>query len=742
MGTLTPHKGIISSLGLVQDPIHWPSPIITPDPPFQPITLFVLTSWRHPTIRGKGKRKNDGKDGAVYEQNPRKLLVGVTRPTINQDTPFELKGQFLKELHDNTFNGSEHEDANEHIEKVLEIVDLFHIPKVTQDPIMLRAFPVLKTNFLNKYCPPARTAKKIEEINNFQQEPDESLFRAWERFKELLMECPQHYLTDMQKIILFYNGLDVPTRQILDSKGAIPSKTIADAKIAIWEMVEYSQKWHNGTSSRTRSIGTSDGLAAIQAQLNILGREIKKENEKVYAAQVGCELYKRLHYTKDCPQKEEGKTLEKAYYTQFGAPYQPGGQYRAAGPGFYQRNNGNSLYPDQRPSLEESLTKFMAESTKRHEENSNIIKEIRASTDAAIKNQGASIKTLEIQIKQMSKVLQERVFGSLPSSTEINPRDQVKSISTAKADFSKIRHIGHEPYAREAQDVKILDTYDHSFPQKEKDLGSFTLPCFIHNIYFDKALVDLGASVSVMSFSTYTNLGLGILSHTRLTIELADRTIKQPRGIAENVLVRIGKFIFPIDFIILDIPEDNDVPLILRRPFLSTAYSKIDVFRRKITLRVREENLEGDESFDPIYGGYIELNDLDTPLETKTDRDDFVPIFVKTGSYKMEFSCVIGYKYVITDLLPSLPINLMSKSFYYSIFGDKDEGKSHAGTLIDIPVFVGSFSIISGFTIIDDDDMTKDVVLGMKFCKKYASCQRIMKRFALGNNCERIMEDE
>ncbi|GKC70531.1 retrovirus-related pol polyprotein from transposon TNT 1-94 [Tanacetum coccineum] len=167
---------------------------------------------------------------------------GVTRPMINQDTPFELKGKFLKELRDNTFSGSEHEDANEHIEKVLEIVELFHIPKVTQDQIMLRAFP-----FLNKYYPPARTAKKMEEINNFQQESDESLFCAWERFKELLMKYPQHYLTDMQEVILFYNGLDVPTRQILDSKGAIPSKTAADAKVAIQEMVEYSQKWHNGT---------------------------------------------------------------------------------------------------------------------------------------------------------------------------------------------------------------------------------------------------------------------------------------------------------------------------------------------------------------------------------------------------------------------------------------------------------------------------------------------------------------
>ncbi|GJU45753.1 hypothetical protein Tco_1203019 [Tanacetum coccineum] len=654
---------------------------------------------------------------------------GVTRPTINHDTPFELKGQFLKELRNNTFSGSEHEDANEHIEKVLEIVDLFHIPKVTQNQFMLRAFlvsltgaasrwlrnqpsgsittwEVLKTKFLNKYRLPACTTKKMEEINNFQQEPDESLFRAWERFKELLMKWPQHYLTDMQEVILFYNGLDVPTRQILDSKGAIPSKTAANAKIAIQEMAEYSQKWHNGTSSRTRSTETSDGLSAIQAQLNNLEREIKKVNEKVYAA-----------------------------------------QYRVAGPGFYLRNNGNPSYPDRRPSLEESLTKFMAESAKRHEENSNIIKEIQASTNAAIRNQGASIKTLEIQIGQMSKVLQERGFGSLSSSTKTNPRDQVKSISTTKADFFEIRCIGHEPYAisgthhislfsetipfprqlqnfgyddwREAQDVKILDTYDHSLPQKEKDIGSFTLPCFIHNICFDKALVDLGASVSVMPFSTYTNLGLGILSHTMLTIKLADRTIKQPRGIAENVLVRIGKFIFPIDFIILDIPEDNDVPLILERPFLSTAHSKIDVFKRKITLRVGEEKLvfksvkpatsiikrvfvinsfdsktnfigESDESFDPIYGCYIELNDLDTPLETKTDRDDFVPIFVKTGSYEMEFSCVIGIS----------------------------------------------------FTIIDDDDMTKDIVLDMKFCKKYASYQRIMKRFALGNNCERIVEDE
>ncbi|GJR69340.1 putative reverse transcriptase domain-containing protein [Tanacetum coccineum] len=129
----------------------------------------------------------------------------------------------------------------------------------------------------------------MEEINNFQQEPDETFFQACERFKKLLMKYPQHYLTKMQEVILFYNGLDVPTRQILDSRGVVPTMTAADAKKAIQEMAKYSQKWHNGTS-RGKSTETSDRLAAIQAQLNNLGREIKKVNEKVCAAQVGLEL--------------------------------------------------------------------------------------------------------------------------------------------------------------------------------------------------------------------------------------------------------------------------------------------------------------------------------------------------------------------------------------------------------------------------------------------------------------------
>ncbi|GJZ56613.1 putative reverse transcriptase domain-containing protein [Tanacetum coccineum] len=126
---------------------------------------------------------------------------GVSRPKIKDKYSFELKDQFLKELRDNTFSGSDHEDANEHIEKVLEIVNLFYIPNITQDQVMFRDFPMsltgaascwlrnkpsgllttwedLKTKVLSKYCPLARTAKKMEEINNFQQEQDETLYQT------------------------------------------------------------------------------------------------------------------------------------------------------------------------------------------------------------------------------------------------------------------------------------------------------------------------------------------------------------------------------------------------------------------------------------------------------------------------------------------------------------------------------------------------------------------------------------
>nr|GEW18287.1 hypothetical protein [Tanacetum cinerariifolium] len=416
--------------------------------------------------------------------------------SIKEDTAYPCL-HFTKDHEGNKINtSSDHEDANEHNEKVLEIVDLFHVSNITKDQLMLRVFPIsltedasrwlrnkpsgliktwedLKTKFLNKYCLPARTAKKIEEINNFQQEPDETLYQAWERFKELLMKCPQHYMTKMQEVILFYKGLEVPTRQILDTK-------------------------------------------AIQVQLNNLGREIKKVNEKVYVAQVGYEQCKGPHYTKDCPLKEDG---------------------------------------------------------------SSIISEISKSN-------------------------------------------------------------------------------------------------------------------------------------------------------SENILVEIGKFVFPVDFVILHMPEDITMPLILRRLFLSTAHAKSDVFKRKITIRVREESiifksikpasslikrvymlglrermeldLEArligetlvlNRSLDPFFEDYIELNDLKVPLELKRDQaDDLMPP-IEEGEVVEEFR-------VRNDA------RIVSKIFGYPSDCDHDK---------NIRIDYGynlKFSCMIDFAVLDDMDAYRDEGMG------------------------------
>ncbi|GKC34164.1 hypothetical protein Tco_1046548 [Tanacetum coccineum] len=182
-------------------------------------------------------------------------------------------------------------DANEHIEKVLEIVDLFHIPEVTQDQIMLRVFPIsltgvanrwlrnepvasiitretLKKKFLSKYCPPAQTAKKMEEINNFQQEPDETHYQAWERFKELLLRCPQHYLTDMQeKSKSLIKDLEIQIGQIskvLQEKGSksLPNST----KINPRDHVKSISTTVEADTSSIRRIEHTEQYANFQAK--------------------------------------------------------------------------------------------------------------------------------------------------------------------------------------------------------------------------------------------------------------------------------------------------------------------------------------------------------------------------------------------------------------------------------------------------------------------------------------------
>ncbi|XP_062114067.1 uncharacterized protein LOC133825091 [Humulus lupulus] len=127
-------------------------------------------------------------------------------------------------------------------------------------------------------------------------------------------------------------------------------------------------------------------------------------------------------------------------------------------------------------------------------------------------------------------------------------------------------------------------------PQKLRDSGSFTIPCTIGNFHYERNLCDLGASINLMPLSVFRRLGLGEARPVTVTLQLVDRSLTHPRCIIEDVLVKVDKFIFPADFIVLDMEEDEDKPIILGRPFLSTGQALIDVQKGELRLRV-----QGDE---------------------------------------------------------------------------------------------------------------------------------------------------
>ncbi|XP_048229220.1 uncharacterized protein LOC125369897 [Ricinus communis] len=131
--------------------------------------------------------------------------------------------------------------------------------------------------------------------------------------------------------------------------------------------------------------------------------------------------------------------------------------------------------------------------------------------------------------------------------------------------------------------------FQSKLPEKHHDPGSFTIPCTLGILCVDDALADLGDSINVMPTSLFNKLGLGEAKSTRMCIQLADRSVKLPRGIVENVLVKEDKFIFPMDFVVMDMDNEHGVPLILGRPFLATARAKIDVFEGKLELNIGDD---------------------------------------------------------------------------------------------------------------------------------------------------------
>ncbi|GJT76066.1 reverse transcriptase domain-containing protein [Tanacetum coccineum] len=186
----------------------------------------------------------------------------------------------------------------------------------------------------------------------------------------------------------------------------------------------------------------------------------------------------------------------------------------------------------------------------------------------------------------------------------------------------------------------------NKLPKKLGDPGRFLIPCEFTGITTCNALADLGASINLMPYSVWNNLSLPELTPTCMTLELADRSITKPIGIAEDVFVNVGKFQFPADFVVVDFEPDPRVPLILGRCFLKTSHALIDVYEGEITLRVGKEaitfNLDQTSRYTADYN-HMTVNKIDVidmacdeysrgPRIFKRDRDDFL-LFEEADSF-------------------------------------------------------------------------------------------------------------
>ncbi|XP_045802576.1 uncharacterized protein LOC123896203 [Trifolium pratense] len=663
----------------------------------------------------------------------------IAAPAIEANN-FELKPSLLSAVQQNQFSGNPTDDPNLHLSIFLQYADTVKANGVSPEAIRLRLFPFslrdkarawlqslpsnsvatwdeLKKVFLARYFPPSKTAMLRAQINGFRQRDNESLFEAWERYKEMIRICPHHGLEEWLIIHTFYNGLLYNTRMTIDAAagGALMDKPYNQAYQLIESMAQNHYQWGSERTpvEKTQTKGGMyeiSNMDHINAKLDALTQKIETltnaPKATVAATTQNCELCgvqghaiaecqlltevspDQVNYTQGNPYNQGPRNNPYLSYKSNNALYAPGQAPTPSPPGFQ-----NTTYPVPRKSnLELLMENFITTQVQTNLQTSEQIKQITSKLDVLTTHK----KMLETQIAQVAQqqASTSAPAGIFPGQPQPNPRGHVNAVilqsgtqydgpadprtknpamqpnsdkTTEKESEPKEKEDSGEEtqekekpyvppppykppipypqrlvqsknvgqfkkfvellqklnitipfteaitrmpsYAKFLKDIltnkkkieeeetvmltaECSSILQNNMPPKLKDPGSFSIPCVIGKHVIDRALCDLGASISLMPMPIYEKLKLGELRPTKMSIQFADRSVKYPLGILENVPVRIGQFFIPTDFIVMDIREDSNTPIILGRPFLATAGAIIDVKKGKLTFEVGEEKVE------------------------------------------------------------------------------------------------------------------------------------------------------
>ncbi|GJV58644.1 lon protease 2, peroxisomal [Tanacetum coccineum] len=290
----------------------------------------------------------------------RRDILGVVIPELGNDVDFEIKSQFMSKLRCKLFAGS------------------------------ISTWDLLEEAFIRKYCPPLKTLKKLEEIRNFKQGVDETLYQAWERYDDLQFKCPQHDLNNHQKVQIFYKGLGIPSRKMVDSQGLIPMMPPSQALKSIQIMADYSQNWYNEATTWQGSSNNLNDIVLITKRVDNLGCNMQKLQENIHVIQVGCKICKEEHLTKERPLKEDGKVGEQVKYIGF---------------------------------LKETINKFIEESIKKQAAFDEWIRKFRDDTDLSLRMLDAATKNLHGKAEQLT---QEILINSMVDNANSKMRNDIE----------------------------------------------------------------------------------------------------------------------------------------------------------------------------------------------------------------------------------------------------------------------------------------------------------------------------